>query len=180
MWMLVVALLVATGCSDHPRKVADTSSEEVGVLVVPEAQRQPAPDLSGTTLTGASMDLSHHTTHGTVTLVNVWASWCEPCRREMPMLARAATGRRSTLRVVGIDERDKTSSARAFTASLSSTYPSFVDTDSRLLAKLPLLPHNAIPSSLFIDRHGRVAARVIGPITSHGLSSVLSQLGKTS
>lgn len=149
------------------------------MVVIPSDQRQVAPDLSGTTLSGGRFDLVDHL-RGHVTLVNVWASWCEPCRREMPTLVQAAAAKGAGLRVVGIDEHDNASSARSFSASVGATYPSLVDTDGRLLSLLPMLPQSAVPSSVFIDARGRVAARVIGPITAQQLAAVLRQLAASS
>jgi thiol-disulfide isomerase/thioredoxin len=173
--MAALALGVTAGCTAGSGISPKPKPDRIGAFVVPSGQRRPAPDLTGSTLSGTRFDLSQHE-RGRTTLVNVWASWCEPCRREMPLLARAAADHASGLQVLGLDERDHPPSARAFTASVGATYPSLVDPDSRLLMRLPMLPHDAVPSSLFIDPQGRVAARVIGPITSQQLTSVLTRL----
>jgi thiol-disulfide isomerase/thioredoxin len=170
-----LALGVTAGCTAHTGVSARAQPDRIGAVVIPSGERQPAPDLTGSTLSGTRFDLSQHV-RGRTTLVNVWASWCEPCRREMPLLARAASDHGSELQILGLDERDRSSSARAFRASVGATYPSLVDPASRLLMKLPMLPHDAVPSSLFIDSHGKVAARVIGPMTSQQLTSVLTRL----
>lgn len=178
LWSLVLALALSAtlGCTRQPGSTASRNPDQVGLYVVPPGQRQAAPALSGTTLSGEWFDLADHL-GGPIILVNVWASWCAPCRQEMPTLARAAmSGRRDGLLVVGIDERDEASSALAFSSSLGATYPSLVDSDSRLLTQLPMLPHNALPSSLLIDTHGMIAAIVVGPVTSLQLTSVLSRL----
>lgn len=178
LWILVLAVVLgaSSGCSLGSSAQGARNPEQVGLYVVPVSQRQPAPPLSGTTLSGEPFDLAEHLGNQII-LVNVWASWCAPCRQEVPTLARAAaTERSSGLLVVGVDERDRAASARAFSSSLGATYPSLVDTDSQLLTQLPMLPHNAVPSSLFIDSEGRIAAVAIGPITSVQLTSVLSRL----
>jgi len=144
--------------------------------VFPVAERTPAPRLSGTTITGGSFDLSDATGHGLVA-VNVWASWCGPCRKEMPVLVRAAG---KSLQVVGIDERDSAGSARDFATSRGARYPSLADPKGRLLAHLRMLPQTGVPSTVFLDRQGRVAARVIGPVDSHVLGRILRQLGASS
>lgn len=177
-WSLVLAVVLTAsfGCTVASSAQGPRNPDQVGVYVVPVSQRQPAPHLAGTTLSGARFDLADHL-GGQIILVNVWASWCAPCRQEMPTLARAAaTERGSRLLVVGLDERDRASSARAFSSSLGATYASLVDDDSQLLAQLPMLPHNAVPSSLFIDTEGKIAAVAIGPITSPQIASVLSRL----
>ncbi len=74
---------------------------------------------------------------------------------------------------VGIDEADTTSAGRAFAASAGMSYPSFVDPQGALLSKLKVLPQMGIPSTLVLDRRGRIAARVIGPTTAAELKQVL-------
>ena len=141
----------------------------------PVGERSPAPQLRGTTLTGDDLDLADELGHGTVAL-NVWASWCGPCRGEMRTLARLS-GR---VRVIGIDERDDREAARTFAASQGATYPSLSDADGTLLASLRMLPQNAVPSTLFLDGRGRVAARVVGPVDFDVLRRLLRRLGGSS
>lgn len=174
---LLVAL-VATLCvacsSTHGSSAS--SSLGVGTQVFPVAQRTAAPRLSGTTITGSPFDLADELGHGLVA-VNVWASWCGPCREEMPVLAEAAG---TSLRVVGIDERDSSRSAQRFASSHRADYPSLADPDGKLLARLRMLPQTGVPSTVFLDRQGRVAARVIGPVDRRALGRVLRQLGESS
>lgn len=76
---------------------------------------------------------------------------------------------------VGIDEQDTEADGRAFALSAGMTYPIFVDKSGSLLRKLPMLPQG-IPSTVVLDRQGRIAARVIGPLTSATLKQVLAAL----
>jgi thiol-disulfide isomerase/thioredoxin len=168
-------LTAATSCSVGADVATVERPAALRVHVIPAALRQEVPELSGTTLSGEPFALRDDLGRAVV-VINVWASWCAPCRQEMPMLARAYEEQANRLVVVGIDERDRGSSARALSSSVGATYPSLVDTDSRLLLKLPMLPHNAIPSSLFIDGAGRVAAWVAGPLSSSELTSVVSRV----
>ncbi|MDQ6687862.1 MAG: SCO family protein [Actinomycetota bacterium] len=149
------------------------SADSVGVEIFPVAQRKPAPALVGTTLSGSRLSLKSRLGNGVVA-VNVWASWCGPCRQEMPLLARAD---RTALRVVGLDERDQAGPARSFASSRGATYPSLRDPDGQLLRLLPMLPQMGVPSTVFIDGHGRIAARVVGPIDERSLRLVLSRIG---
>ena len=87
------------------------------------------------------------------------------------------TRRERRVRVLGIDERDDAGAARAFAASRGATYPSLYDPDGTLLARLPMLPQSGVPSTLFLDRRGRVAARVVGPVDAHVLRRILRRLG---
>ncbi len=181
VWLLLVlAALGATfGCTLSSARTDGRHQSAVEVHVVPVGHRSRLADLSGTTLSGTPFDLTDHLGRSPV-LVNVWASWCEPCRREMPILARAASRHPAALAVLGIDERDSDASARTFSSSMGATYPSLVDRDGRLLMKLPMVPHNAIPSSVLLDVDGGVAAWVVGPVTSHELAVLISRVRVTS
>ena len=132
--------------------------------IVAEADRQPAPALTGTTLDGQHFDLADHL--GEVVVLNVWASWCAPCRAEADDLAAvsAELADRGVV-FVGIDTRDSDAAAQAFVERFGIDYPSVVDTDgSKQLLFRDNLPPSAIPSTLVIDRQGRVAARAIGEV----------------
>ncbi len=173
--LLALVAVLSAACSSRPSRPT-ASSLGVGTQVFPVAERTPAPSLSGTTITGTPFDLADATGHGLVA-VNVWASWCGPCRKEMPVLVHAAG---TSLRVVGIDERDSASSARTFATSRGARYPSLADPHGTLLGRLRMLPQTGVPSTVFLDREGRVAARVIGPVDSHVLVRILRQLGASS
>ena len=80
------------------------------------------------------------------------------------------------VRFVGIDETDTTTSARQFVASAGVRYPQLLDSDGALLGQLPLLPQKGIPSTLILDRHRRMAARVIGPVTAVQIQTLVSEL----
>lgn len=177
---VLIGLLIgalATGCTGSSAAPASVSQRpgQIGLSILDPAHRLPVPRLSGTTLSGRRFDLADHL-DGRVVLLNVWASWCGPCRQEMPVLARAASTRRSSLLVVGIDERDQEGAARSFAAAAGATYPSLFDPDGGLLKVMPLVPKTAVPSSLFIDSHGRVAAVVIGAVSRTQLVSVMAKL----
>jgi thiol-disulfide isomerase/thioredoxin len=140
-----------------------SSDQSVGVTVYPEGQRTTIPDVSGPTLDGRTWALSGQRGH--VVVLNVWASWCEPCRSESPVLAGVARSTASAgVRFVGIDEQDRLDAARAFAASAGATYPHVVDADGTLLRSLRLVPSSGIPSTLVLDASGHVAARVIGAV----------------
>jgi thiol-disulfide isomerase/thioredoxin len=172
--LLVLVCSLCSACSTM-HKAASEPALGPGVQVFPAADRSAAPRLRGATIAGKEVDLSHRLGHGLVA-VNVWASWCGPCRLEMPLLARASA---RGLRLVGIDERDSSRNARRFAAAHGATYPSLADPDGRLLGRLPMLPQTGIPSTLFLDRRGRVAARVVGPVDRTVLRRILRRLGGT-
>ena len=110
----------------------------VGVTAYPAASRVPFPSMSGTTLDGRRLAVAD--LRGHVVIINIWASWCEPCKSESPALVAAAkstTGR--GVRFVGIDEADQAPAALQFLRAIGSTYPHLVDTDGRLLGQMATL-----------------------------------------
>ncbi len=186
MGLLAVAVL-PTACSADPPpgggagagtastpSVAPSQAYPLGVTVFSASRRGALPDLRGTTLDGASLALSGMRGH--VVVLNVWASWCEPCRSETPALAAMArsTAASGTL-FVGLDENDTVTAAAAFLRTVGSTYPHLVD-GGPLLAKLSEWLPPAVPGSLVVDPQGRVAARVVGPTTAAALRPVLDRI----
>ena len=129
---------------------------------------RPAPPLSGPTLDGGSLDLQDY--RGDVVLVNVWASWCVPCRREYPVLEQAS--RELTphgLQVIGINTQDTTEDAVAFLDELGgANFPSVVDPDGRIAVEWGTF---GIPETFVVDRDGRLRSRVIGEITSEWIAA---------
>ncbi|GAA1451595.1 hypothetical protein GCM10009641_86270 [Mycobacterium cookii] len=110
--------------------------------------------------------LSSDSLRGTVTVVNVWGSWCGPCRAEAPELVEAARKLGPSAAFYGINVRDSPDAARAFERAFDIPYPSIHPDDSAtaILAFGGVLTAAAVPSTVVIDAEGTVAARVIGQI----------------
>jgi thiol-disulfide isomerase/thioredoxin len=134
------------------------------------AARKMAPSISGATLGGGTYAM----VLGRVTVINVWASWCAPCRAEAPALV-SLSQKFSEVSFVGILTRDNESTANAFVKRFGIPYPTLVD-DSVLLGFRNSLPANAIPSTVVIDKKGRVAARISGEITVASLSDLIKRV----
>jgi thiol-disulfide isomerase/thioredoxin len=165
---VVVTLLV--GCAASPAAAPNAggvTGEDVstGLTRWRPPDRPSLPKLSGRTLDGAWLDVAAW--RGQVVVVNTWGSWCGPCREEAPVLARVWSETKGAgVRFVGIDTRDNDAAARAFVRQFRIGYPSLVDDDGRLmLAFGRTIPVSAVPTTVVVDRHGRIAARVIGPVT---------------
>lgn len=173
--------LILAGCAGggtgKPRAASTGAAlDQVGVTSYPPGKRPAVPPLSGTTLEGKRLSLSQFA--GDVVVINVWASWCDPCRAESPMLARLATTAGPQVRFIGIDETDNHAAAVSFVASVHASYPELSDEDGSLLAGLRLLPTKGIPSTLVVDAQGRMAARVIGPVTAGTLTGLIAAAGR--
>lgn len=122
-----------------------------------------APALSGSTLEGARFDLADW--RGQVVLVNVWGSWCYPCRQEQPLLAAAYSSLQPRgLHMVGIDVRDRAADARAFLAKYGQAgWPSVVDPDGERAVDWGTF---ALPETYLVGRDGTVLAKSVGPVTA--------------
>jgi thiol-disulfide isomerase/thioredoxin len=180
----VAALVLLTGCGSAPSDDAGTAfvaGDGSIVLIAPE-ERGPAPDLVGPSLVRGAKSpegefrLSDHL--GEVVVLNVWASWCAPCRAEAPELE--AVWQRvqdQGVLLVGLDTRDTVEAALAFLDAYDITYPNVIDADGRLqLLFSDTLPPQAIPSTLVIDREGRVAGRIIGRVTEATLLGLIEEV----
>lgn len=179
---LLVSGLALAGCSsasDSGPAAAPEGGYVAGdgsIVLVPEAEREAAPDLVGPTLDGGTFRLSDHL--GEVVVLNVWASWCAPCRAEAPTLAALSSELEPAgVTFVGLDTRDSDASARAFIDRFGITYDNVIDRDGRLqLLFSDTLPPQAIPSTLVIDREGRVAGRVLGKASESSLRGLIEPL----
>jgi thiol-disulfide isomerase/thioredoxin len=138
--------------------------------------RQPAPPLAGKLLGGGAGSLA--ALRGKVVVLNSWASWCEPCRQELPALARfARSSDARTVEVLGIDVRDAPGAAAAMARTYKLGYPSLVDPTGSLLASLgSFVPPADVPSTIVVDRSGRVAAMIIGPVDGATLAKVVQRI----
>jgi thiol-disulfide isomerase/thioredoxin len=148
----------------------------IGLTRYPIQNRKPEPPLVGSGLDGKPISLATLGA-GKVVFVNVWASWCSPCRAESPMLATSARSLEAQgVQFLGLDEDYNASAGRAFATSNGSPYPSFADKDGALLRKVHVLPQSAIPSTLVIDRHGRIAAGIVGVVTASEIRQLVDAL----
>ena len=170
--VLAVSALVLTGCGNGGSSIAQESyiSGNGAITFISTDSRQMAPKLSGDTLYGTKFEFGGDR----MAVVNVWASWCSPCRAEVPALI-SLSEKYPEVQFVGILTRDNLANAEVFARQLAVTYPNFID-DSLLLGFRNTLPANAIPTTMVIDKQGRVAARISGAITVGGLSDLIERL----
>ena len=168
-----------SGCSSSAASGAPDKGYISGdgtLTVVAAAERGGAVAFAGTTLDGKPFDVADH--RGQVVVVNGWGSWCPPCIAEAPALERVWEQTRSQeVQFVGINTRDQAAAARAHERRFEISYPSIDDDSGRvLLAFRGTLPPVAIPSTLVLDRQGRVAARVLGKVSAPTLRGVVDDV----
>lgn len=184
---LAAASLVGAGASTM--WLADRPSDEAGsppgggtaegtsvgqpVTEYPVEGRGAPVELSGSTLTDEELDLED--LRGDVVVVNVWGSWCGPCRVEAPVLAQVSQDYRERgVSFVGVNVKDNRAAAVAFEEEHGITYPSIEDTDGRAVLTLSqYVPASAVPVTLVLDRDGQVAARVLGAVREATLTALL-------
>lgn len=177
--VLVVIVLLVTACSS-PSGASDGDNGigfvtgDGSVSVVPLDEREVAPELVGTTLDGEPLSTADYS--GQVIVLNVWGSWCAPCRSEAPALVAAAE-KMPDVQLIGINTRDLDPvPAQAFERAFEIPYPSFYDPDGSLLLGFGQVPPNAIPSTIVIDESGRVAGRMLGEINTTTLVGVVEDV----
>ena len=124
------------------------------------ARRSSAPELSGGVLVQPTVSLA--ALRGNPVVVNFWASWCVPCRREAPDLARFARERPGGARLVGVNYQDRRQDALAFVREFDWRFSNIRDPDRKLgdRYKIP-----GLPTTYVIDTEGRIAARLTGAQT---------------
>jgi len=151
----------------------------VGVVLATKSDRQVRPvpaqatvgvSISGTDpITGDTVDLDDY--RGKPVVINVWASWCPGCNEEAVDLRRFAE-MHPEAQLIGIDTEDSAGDARAFYARWGWTHPSVFDPNGAIAADLGL---RGLPSTFFLDRQHRVAARIVGATDLAGFENGLAQ-----
>ena len=178
-----VMALCATGCSggqiggDPPQNSGQSFVGSSYISTLYRAgQRPAAPPVTGVTLSDQKLSLAAY--RGDVVVLNFWGSWCAPCRAEAPALGTLAKRlSASGVRFVGIDIRDEPQSALAFMQTFGVQYPSLNDPNDEIALQFrSTVPPAAIPTTIVIDRSGKVAARIVGGATYAQLKSVISEV----
>ncbi|WP_253181974.1 TlpA family protein disulfide reductase [Cellulosimicrobium cellulans] len=132
--------------------------------------------LTGTDYEGRSVDTAAWT--GDVVVLNTWYAACAPCRAEAPDLVALAEERADEgVRVLGINTTDEPGAAQAFQRTFEVPYPSIDDRSGEVVAELSgTVPLQAVPSTVVLDREGRVAARVIGLVEGSTLGALVDDV----
>ncbi|MFC7982611.1 TlpA family protein disulfide reductase [Streptomyces sp. NPDC057336] len=146
-----------------------------GISTVKKGERADAPDLSGETVDGGQADIDDY--KGKVVVLNVWGSWCPPCRAEAKNFETVYQDVKDQgVQFLGINTRDTSvGPARAFEEEFGVSYPSLYDPAGKLLLRFEkgTLNPQAIPSTLIVDREGKVAARTLQALSEEKLRKML-------
>jgi peroxiredoxin len=176
--LVVVAVVLPAGAALLDRRDPATrleprtppSSASTAARSYPPGTPAPALRLPG--LDGGRVDLA--ALRGRPVVVNFWATWCEPCVREFPLLrAAAAAHRADRLAVVGVLSGDRPAAARAFVRRLDATWPVGLDPDTTTAAAWGAV---GLPHTWFIHPDGTLASHQLGELTQAGLDRQLAQI----
>jgi thiol-disulfide isomerase/thioredoxin len=177
--MVIVVSCARTGADEPTRSAGQVGYPTVprNLTRIPPEQRQELPIVSGPAL-GSNRTISSQDYRGKVVVINVWGSWCPPCRKEAPDLQAASVETKETAQFIGITSKDyDPAPAEAFVRSFQITYPSIYDpTGKVLLAFAGELPPSAIPSTMIIDRQGRLAVRVLSEVSKITLVDMINDV----
>ncbi len=180
--LCLIAITGAGGCStgtDAVDQAAGSSNRFVAgdgtVQVLSTSDRKAAPAVSGKLLDGTEFALAD--LRGKVVVVNFWGSWCAPCRAEAADLDSVyGQTKASGVAFVGVNVKDKLSSAQAFQRTKKVSYPSLYDRTGRIALQFRDTPPNSIPATLVLDRQGRVAALFRKAVTAAELQPVVATI----
>lgn len=147
------------------------------ITLLPASERKQPGEVAGRTIDGEPVSLDDY--EGKTVVVNVWGSWCAPCRAEAPELVAASKELADDgVEFLGINSRDlDQAAAKAFQRKFEVPYPSIYDQQGRtLLAFRGTLNPNSIPSTVVIDERGRVAASVLGEVSRSTLVGLVEDV----
>lgn len=174
-----VAALLMAACSSGGTSGGGGDTNFVmgkdGISTAKKGERAAAPDLSGKTVNGGQLDVASF--KGKVVVLNVWGSWCAPCRAEAPGLEKVYQSLQTKgVQFVGINTRDTSvQNAVAFEKQMGVTFPSLYDPTGKLMLRFQkgTLNPQAVPSTLVLDRQGRIAARSLAALSEDKLRSMI-------
>lgn len=178
----IAALAIVTGCSTGDttsfsgEEATQQAADREKVKAISPSERTAVPDVSGTTLNGERLSLDDY--RGDVVVLNFWASWCAPCRDEIPALQKLRQQVTDQgVRLVGVNTKDSKPNAEAFVRNFDMSYPSLYDQPGEVaLAFRGTVPPSALPSTIVIDRQGRVAGRILGEASYTQLESMVQRV----
>ena len=138
------------------------------------ADRKSPVQVSGTLFNGTTVAPADF--QGKVTVLNFWFAACAPCRVEAPILEELHQEFKDQgVQIFGVNLRDEKATAEAFDKTFNLTYPSFDDKDGGVLLSVSgLVPPGAVPTTLVLDKQGRVASRVLGEIQKGTLKALIA------
>ncbi|KGN38186.1 TlpA family protein disulfide reductase [Knoellia subterranea] len=183
----VAALVALGGCSSDPNSIAEQAKkgDQKGYIAgngaieqIPADKRLEPITLEGDTLDGRQWSSTSERGRSIV-VVNLWGSWCPPCITEIPDLEKVWTdvqAAKKPVQFMGIDFREDAQRGAAFVKTQKMTYPSLTDKSGTLILAFGRQAPTSPPSTLILDKEGRVAARVSGAVTATTLQGLIDDV----
>jgi thiol-disulfide isomerase/thioredoxin len=181
LWIAAIGLLLIAACSSSAGDPAPTippiesetlpTAEPIGRFL---AAGSPAPSFTLKTLDGGRVSLSDYT--GRPVFINFWATWCGPCRTEMPEIVAAYEAHKGEgLAVLAVDatQLDIVDDVRAFAQQFKMPFPVLLDEDNVVNEAYSII---GLPTSVFVDAEGQVSGVNIGPMTSDVIEKYLADI----
>jgi thiol-disulfide isomerase/thioredoxin len=169
----VAAAGILTGCGGEENWAKKCTTTNLVVECTPE-QRPPVSGVTGELLDGGAYDLEND--RGKVVVVNFWGSWCAPCRAEADDLEKTYQATKAKdVTFVGVNTRDERDAAKAFERGYQVTYASLYDYEGKAGLKFDVT-QNAIPSTLILDRQGRIAVGIRRATTISELQPLVEKI----
>lgn len=177
-WLVVLPVLVFAGLALlFWLRLGDTDISRIpSALIGQPAPNTPLPALEGLSRNGVAIPgLDPAMFQGRVSVVNVWASWCVPCHDEAPLLMTLAEDKR--IQLIGINYKDKADNARRFLGRYGNPFAAVgVDANGRAAIEWGVY---GVPETFVVGRNGKIAYKLVGPITPDNLDKVLKvEIGK--
>jgi thiol-disulfide isomerase/thioredoxin len=184
--LLVAAVMLLAGCATGADAVARggtfefvTPGGKTDIFYDPPADRGAVTGLSGESLTEAGRTVSLQRYRGQVVVLNVWGSWCGPCRAEADDLVQVATATADQgVQFIGIDVRDSRQAGADFARDFGLTYPSIFDPPGRTLLALKGIPRSVVPLTIVLDRQHRVAAVFLHAVHAQDLQPIVERIAR--
>lgn len=159
----LTVLVVSGACSSSPSEVAAPAIQPIDGTM---------PRLEATALDGTALSPADFA--GRPVIVNVWATWCGPCRREQPLLARAHRASGDRVAFLGIDYRDDDDAARAWLDRYDVGYPSLADPHGALAYRFGISA--GLPTTIAVDAQGRFRFQVLGELDRETLDDLIARV----
>ncbi len=184
--VLVAAVALLAGCATGTDAVARGGTFEfvspggkTDIFYDPPATRGVVGDLSGDSLTEPGTTVSLDRYRGQVVVLNVWGSWCGPCRAEADDLVQVADATADQrVQFIGIDVRDSRQAGADFARDFGLTYPSIFDPPGRTLLALKGIPRSVVPLTIVLDRQHRVAAVILHAVQAQDLQPLVERISR--
>ena len=171
-WNILIAILLISGLTwIWVNRLPAGDASAAGALPPAPAVGHPAPDFTLTTAAGETFKLSD--LRGTPVVLNFWATWCPPCRAELPELQAASERLTGQVAIVGVNQAEAPAEVGAFAEKLGLTFAIPLDQDAEVSR---LYRVRSLPTTFFIDRSGVIRQMQIGPVTEATLEQLLKTI----